>query len=104
MSVQRVVGSCLAIVAALIFNDCGSRAVSSRQSPSAAPFVSPQFQATQRAGTAHRTERQTPAAVPAPSSSVPTGPAIYSVSATPKVAQAGDTIVWDVRTSPDVMS
>ena len=31
-------------------------------------------------------------------------PAIYSVSATPKVARAGDTIVWKVRTSNDVTS
>ncbi len=30
------------------------------------------------------------------------GPAIYSVSATPTIARAGDTIVWNVRTSSDV--
>jgi len=30
------------------------------------------------------------------------GPAIYSVSASPNVARAGDTIVWNVRTSADV--
>jgi hypothetical protein len=39
-------------------------------------------------------------AVAAPSR--PPIPAIYSVSARPKVARAGDTIVWKVRTSNDV--
>jgi hypothetical protein len=39
---------------------------------------------------------------PAASPTVAPGPAIYSVSATPKIARAGDTIVWNVRTSGDV--
>jgi hypothetical protein len=32
------------------------------------------------------------------------GPAIYSVSATPRVAHAGDAVKWDAHVSPDVVS
>jgi hypothetical protein len=43
-------------------------------------------------------------AVRAQSRPSPLVPTIYSVSATPTVARAGDTIVWKVRTSNDVTS
>ena len=38
---------------------------------------------------------------PAPT---PAGPLIYFASAAPKVARAGDTIVWNVRTTNDVVA
>jgi hypothetical protein len=34
----------------------------------------------------------------------PPGPKIYSVSATPHVAHAGDSVKWDAHVSPDVVS
>lgn len=34
----------------------------------------------------------------------PGGPQIYSVHATPSVVHGGDSVVWDVRTTPDVVS
>jgi hypothetical protein len=34
----------------------------------------------------------------------PRGPKIYSVSATPQVAHAGDAVKWDAHVSPDVVS
>ncbi len=32
------------------------------------------------------------------------GPKIYSVSATPRIAHAGDSVKWDAHVSPDVVS
>ena len=32
------------------------------------------------------------------------GPKIYSVSATPKIAHAGDSVKWDAHVSPDVVT
>jgi len=43
-----------------------------------------------------------PIAATSPAQRPQLGPAIYSVSASPTVARAGDTIVWNVRTSADV--
>ncbi len=34
----------------------------------------------------------------------PTGPRIISVLATPAVIHAGETVAWDVRTTPDIVS
>ncbi len=34
----------------------------------------------------------------------PPGPKIYSVSATPHVAHAGDAVKWDAHVSPDVVA
>ncbi len=34
----------------------------------------------------------------------PAGPKIYSVSATPKIAHAGDSVKWDAHVSLDVVS
>jgi len=42
-----------------------------------------------------------PLATPVPS---PAPPQIYSVRATPAVVHGGDSVVWDVRTTPDVVS
>lgn len=32
------------------------------------------------------------------------GPKIYSVNATPKIAHAGDSVIWDAHVSPDVVT
>ncbi len=48
-----------------------------------------------------------PARAPAPSPapvSTPPPPAIYSASATPPIVHGGQALVWDVRTTPDVVS
>lgn len=58
------------------------------------------------------TVRKPVAATPAPSAATPAAtsvpspatPQIYSVSATPAVVRGGDSVVWDVRTTPDVVS
>jgi hypothetical protein len=43
-----------------------------------------------------------PAPTPAPTT--PSGPQIYSVHATPSIVHGGESVVWDVRTTPDVVS
>jgi hypothetical protein len=41
---------------------------------------------------------------PAQVQATPSGPQIYSVHATPSIVHSGDSVVWDVRTTPDVVS
>ncbi len=41
-------------------------------------------------------------AAPQPAAT-PSGPQIYSVHTTPSVVHGGDSVVWDVRTTPDVV-
>jgi hypothetical protein len=43
-----------------------------------------------------------PTAAP-PAAATPSGPRIYSVRTTPTVVHGGDSVVWDVHTTPDVV-
>jgi hypothetical protein len=53
-----------------------------------------------REGESHVASAAADVPKPAPA---PSGPEIYSVRTTPAVVHGGDSVVWDVRTTPDVV-
>lgn len=93
---------CMALAAFLIVSGCSHR------TPSVQRFVtapSPAFPKTTISPNPEVTFSRQPQAMAAPAPSyAPEGPIIYRVSATPEIARAGDTIVWKVRTTRDVVT
>jgi hypothetical protein len=99
---------CLALAACSAPAPQHASAVSTavRATPSA--VATPRAVATRTAAPVRKRVAAAPLApiatpVPSPVAS-PATPRIYSVRATPAVVHGGDSVVWDVRTTPDVVS
>ena len=99
---MRVQGLCLIVAFSALVAGCARTPAVTREA--ARPHPSPLPQHTSTPKPAEPLAPGPATAVPAAPTSAPTGPAIYFVSAEPKVARAGDTIVWKVRTSADITS